>query len=95
MSQTYHYKQDGYNFGDRLLEGVLFDVEVTGTADAFTFEVACSGPSDRYLEQLNRPMWMERCREFVSDTLNDLAAEGQDVFHEVLSEPNPDGSLEF
>lgn len=53
---------DGYSFGDRLLEGVLFDV--TNKNGKLTAKP--HGKSDaRYLDDLNAKKWLKACVESI------------------------------
>ncbi len=50
---------DGYSFGDRLLEGVMFEVRVVG--DDITVEAAAR--SKRYFEDLNKEKWLKAAKK--------------------------------
>lgn len=50
---------DGYCFGDRLLEGVMFIGFISG-------EVRVSEESEVYFQQLNQQMWLEQAKEYLS-----------------------------
>ena len=52
---------DGYIFGDRLLEGVMFRViDVDGVPKCIGVTSEC----EPYFSQLNTVMWLDRCEEF-------------------------------
>lgn len=91
----YNFAVDGYAVGDRLLEGVMFDVVVTGDpAVELTIESLNVSPSAKsYFEQLNTAMWLQKVRDDVEDMLADIVAAGHG--HEVLTDKNPDNTLEF
>ena len=89
---SYTFKVDGYGVGDRLLEGVMFDVTVD--ADTLTVtDVAADPRSKAYFEQLNTTMWLAKIRDDADDTLDDIRASGHAV--EILTDLNDDGTLEF
>jgi len=81
---------DGYGFGDRALEGVMFEVKVEGTK-LVTSEVESS--SRDYFSDLNRDKWIKAANKSLEDVLDEAGegltcpAEGNDVI--IL---NDDGS---
>ena len=52
---------DGYYVGDRLLEGVMFEVRI---ADDGTFSVAPRAGMEAYLIGLNMPHWIKLMTEY-------------------------------
>lgn len=58
---------DGYDFGDTIVEGVMFIVTVTHDGKMLDAEM----PLDGYTEQLNKPYWEDRCMDFVFDQVAD------------------------
>lgn len=64
-------KVDGYDFGDRLLEGVHFTVEI----DPETVKVVSVQPSSKddevYLDDLNKSKWLKRAEQYVQAYLDD------------------------
>lgn len=55
---------DGYGFGDKMMEGVMFKVRLSDSG------WVCEGMKDKdteaYMEQFNWDYWSERCEEFVA-----------------------------
>lgn len=59
-----HVSFDGYHFGDRLLEGVMFKAQIKNRQ----FEVTPQSSDDYdYLDNLNRAKWMRAAEEFISE----------------------------
>jgi hypothetical protein len=58
---------DGYSFGDRLLDGVIFEVCKSDEGE-FTVEVAARCAP--YFNTLNTEMWLEEAREYAAETDN-------------------------
>lgn len=56
-----HVLVNGYGFGDRLLEGIMFEVRVS---DAHEYDVRPICPDD--LKGLDAPHWSQRCREYAA-----------------------------
>lgn len=61
------FKVDGYCFGDRLLEGVMFYADAKdGVVDFDTIRV---GPDDvNYFSDLNEKKWLAAACEFIKET---------------------------
>ena len=56
-----HALLDGYHFGDRLLEGVMFEIRI---ADDGTFTAT---PCDsRELHGLDAPLWIKRATDYAT-----------------------------
>lgn len=51
---------DGYHVGDRLLEGVMFEIRI---ADDGTFTATPAGGDMAWLSGLDAPMWIGRAAE--------------------------------
>lgn len=64
---------DGYNFGDTLLEGVMFKAEIK---DNGTMAVSFVNPHGEYEKGLNQRKWLKEAKEY---------AEENDIF---LSQPD-------
>ena len=81
---------DGYGFGDRILEGVLFEVKVAGPNLVTSDVEPISRP---YFNDLNRERWIKAANESLEDVLDEAGiglncpADGNDVI--IL---NDDGS---
>lgn len=60
---------NGYNFGDRLLEGVMFKVEIVGTK----FKCSVTPSSESYMKSLNKKKWVKEAEAY---------AESEDIFCE-------------
>ena len=65
---------DGYHFGDRLLEGVMFKVTIDENNE---IKVELEPGSKDYCEGLNMVKWMKEAKEFAEEI-------------DVLSHPDPD-----
>ena len=55
---------DGYPVGDRLLEGVMFEVRLLAKKK---YDVKPTADAEEYLESLNREKWLKAMRNFVED----------------------------
>lgn len=53
---------DGYSFGDRLLEGVMFEVR----KDNKNFQVQISQESEDYFNGLNKKKWLKEATSYAS-----------------------------
>lgn len=53
---------DGYSFGDRLLEDVMF--EITKEGDKFTAKI--SKECEDYFEDLNKEKWLKEAEKYAS-----------------------------
>ena len=56
---------DGYQFGDRVLEGVKFKASLEKKG---TVLIVHGSDSDAYLSDLNAPMWMDSAWDYLSTT---------------------------
>jgi hypothetical protein len=72
---------DGYNFGDRLLEGVSFKAEVADGKMAVSF----TNPNGKYEKGLNQSYWLEKAQEFAAN---------HDIFSELPNLRGEDLALE-
>jgi len=72
---------DGYPFGDRRREGVMFEVTVKAN------KLICKLPSDDYTKQLNIPLMEKNCLEYLGECENDVVGQckkcGEDASYEV------------
>lgn len=68
---------DGYNFGDRLLEGVMFIATIN---EDNTISVRVSDISKLYFNNLNTKLWLKRALDFalMNDIFEDIKT-GKDV----------------
>jgi len=57
---------DGYGFGDRVLEGVLFEIRFAKGAKKYKATVESS--AKEYFSTLNEKMWLKRAEEYVQGT---------------------------
>lgn len=55
---------DGYSFGDRLMEGILFKVKVVDNKPEC---IGVSEDDEPYMTQFNWEHWKKRCEEFCED----------------------------
>lgn len=60
---------DGYNFGDTLLEGVMFEARFAGkdATGAFDYEVKVAAGHEAHWSKLNAPYWLGQAKEYVPD----------------------------
>lgn len=59
---------DGYDFGDRLLEGVLFEVEFK---DNKVVSVKVEEDSKDYFDDLNKTKWLKEAKKYAQSILDD------------------------
>ena len=60
-----HVLIDGYPFGERLLEGVMFEIRFTKNGKGYT---AKTNPDDaEYMTQLNEKRWLKEAVEYAKD----------------------------
>lgn len=93
------FKLDGYGFGERALEGVMFDVTVDTDTRTVT-EIKLAGNTawedDPYLAGLNKNHWLglglEEAREQVAWAFADIDQGEVEIFEDLL---NSDGTLEI
>lgn len=69
---------DGYNFGDRLLEGVIFQIRVAPGGD--NLAVSVDGQDEKYLKDLNSRKWLNEAREYALTT--DVLSTERDMSHD-------------
>lgn len=74
---------NGYHFGDRLLEGVMF--KATVSKDGF-LQVEHSGKNKNYWKMLNNEYWLKAALEFAEN--NDIFSEKIDGGEDLLLEIN-------
>lgn len=71
---------DGYLFGERIVEGVIFIIEIKDG------KIKCTGvgeSSKQYMEQLNWEHWKKRCEDFADDAEEFTCPEcGDDIYIE-------------
>lgn len=60
---------DGYSFGDRLLEGVMFEVEFDNNGDITSVKV--EDESADYFEQLNTEYWLGAAERYAEGILEE------------------------
>jgi hypothetical protein len=54
---------DGYSFGDRLLERVMFEVRKNNNTD---FQVNIDKESEDYFNTLNKKKWLKEAKDYAS-----------------------------
>jgi len=64
---------DGYSVGDRLLEGLMFQVDIQ---DDGTMKVYVKDKDQKWFDQFNTAKWLEEAQKF---------AEGNDIFEDPIS----------
>jgi hypothetical protein len=67
-------KVNGYNFGDRILEGVLFEVKVVGKK-LKTTEVEPSAKD--YFKDLNEKKWLKEANDYLRNILDSGRADDE------------------
>lgn len=78
---------DGYAIGDRLLEGVMFNITKRKNG---TFKAVFAEPDSRYVQGLNKRKWEKDMAEYAAET--DVFACGTcggDIYVEEDSDVNP------
>lgn len=71
---TFAFKVDGYAVGDRLLEGVDFDVVVAGDPGVSLeiVSLSVSSSAQRYFETLNAQYWLDAVRDHLVDVFDEF-----------------------
>lgn len=59
-----HVLVDGYDFGDRVMEGVMFKVE---DKDGKPHAIGVIDSCKEYFEDFNKDTWLRRCEAFCED----------------------------
>lgn len=90
---TITYTEDGYGVGDRLMDGLKFDVVIDMDTGKIVSVAPKPGGDAKYFEQLNKEMWLERLRAAAQEIADEVFAAG--VQDEVYGNLNPDGSIEY
>lgn len=67
---------DGYSFGDRLLEGVIFYFEWNNELEQYKYSHTDAGD---YMEQLNVPYWVEVAEDYIQSTDMCESPDGQEL----------------
>ena len=60
---------DGYSVGDRLLEGVMFEVRKN---DDDSFDVQITAEHSEYFSGLNEKKWLKEIREYLPENFDQL-----------------------
>ena len=66
---------DGYNFADRLLEGITFEIRTLPDSEQTSekkYSVKVIDDDKDYFYQFNESMWLERTLEFAHETDNGI-----------------------
>jgi hypothetical protein len=73
-----HAYIDGYDIGERLLEGVPFKVELTGRK----FKCSTTPGSETYMDSLNKKKWLREARAYAAtqDFFMETESGGQEVW---------------
>lgn len=58
---------DGYSFGDRLLDGVMFEVIIVNNA---LVVVGVTPECQSYFDDLNKEKWLARAQDFIKDMIH-------------------------
>lgn len=73
MSKHHIVEFDGYHVGERLLEGVMFNIEVIEDDNNFTVgNVAPSKESERYVSNINWKSYTQAMINVVQDNIKNL-----------------------
>jgi len=64
QKKLYVVHVDGYGFGSRLLEDVMFEVE---NCDGKPIALQVEQDAEPYFQQLNRKYWFDMCEEYCKD----------------------------
>lgn len=94
MSNQLKFKLDGYGFGDRLLEGVYFDV-VADFDKGEVISVTVAKDCEAYFSQLNQETWLAEVYMKADDIIDDIKVHAAKFGFEYASYIGPDGTLEF
>lgn len=70
---------DGYFFGDKLLEGLMFKVELVN--DKPTVTGVYGNGAEAYFEQFNKTFWLENAQSYVDE----MVEEGEVCFSQNVS----------
>jgi len=60
---------DGYSFGDRLLEGVMFEIKFNNNDEVISVEVQESAKG--YFENLNQEKWLNAAKKYAESILSE------------------------
>lgn len=95
MSLEFQYEVNGYSYGDRLLEDVIFDVNVT-VHDLDTIEITSIKVQDNckyYFDTLNADYWYGVIKKSLEnhpwDTWENITEQEWDLVVETFGEPVP------
>lgn len=62
---------DGYPFGDRLLEGVMFTAELLPDGSGVKV-TGVTAEAEAYMAGLNKPHWIQRAQEYADSMYDDI-----------------------
>ena len=89
------FSEHGYAVGDRLLEGVMFDITVDFEAREVV-DVKVQKKYEKYFDDLNTKKWLREVKEHAQYTVEDIFANmSEEDALEVLTDTNSDGTIEF
>ena len=71
---VFSFAVDGYHFGDRLLEGVYFNVTAEGDPDVklTVTNVEVRPDAANYFDNLNTTKWLKKASDFAQDQLDSM-----------------------
>ena len=80
---------DGYDFGDRLLEGIMFEIEFS--ANGKIVSVKTDPDAEAYLDDLNKKKWLKAAKVHAKS----LIENGEEVVlsEEIKNKYNVDGGI--
>lgn len=96
MASMIKFKVNGYDFAERMLEDLMFEVEV----DSETRQITSFGLSEktlkrneRYLRGINLNHWISVGKDSTQDVIDEIYASGEADL--IFADLNDDGTLEF
>jgi hypothetical protein len=80
MKKTITTEIDGYHFGDRLLEGVMFDVTFENKEGEWKVtDVKVQKECESYFQDLNQKLWLERAKEYAESDMEELIGDEAEI----------------
>lgn len=90
-----NFRIDGYDFGERLLEGVYFDIEVDTLESLQVTSVKVAPDAVSYFKQLNQELWLGAAKDSAEDMLEYIGTLTREQRKEVFEDKSPNGTLEI
>jgi hypothetical protein len=89
------FRINGYDFGDRILEDVYFDIEVDTLENLQVTSVKVAPDAASYFKQLNQELWLEAAKDSAEDMLEYIRTLTREQRVEVFEYKCPNGTLEI